>query len=235
MKKKYFKLLAQHLIFYIYWFLISIIYQFKLKNKKYYIIDNCDIYFINLSHRIDRLDQLKNEFKRLNIKEPIRFNAIYNKNGALGCSLSHKGIYELLLKTKNLTLICEDDIEFHCSKEQLDFIINAFYNDTRLDVLCLGHFSNYKFSINKNFFITTNTQTTSCYILKPHMIYKFLNIANYSISGLSKNINSENIFAIDQVWKKLQLQNVFVVPKIKCVVQRKSFSDIQNNVVDYGV
>jgi hypothetical protein len=216
------------------WMTKSFIYYFKKNKKTIYSINNCEIYYINLNHRIDRKKLIENEFLKLQITHAIRFNAIKNNNGALGCSISHKSIYELVKNSNKLVLICEDDIQFNSSKFYLDKLINDFNNDIRLDVLCLAYSSFLNFSISDDFYITSNTQTMSCYILKPHVIKKFIEIANESIYGLM-NFKNEQTYAIDQVWKKLQYLYVFAIPKIRVASQRKSYSDIKKLEVDYNV
>jgi len=69
-------------------------------------------FFINLESRKDRLKHVTNELHKLGI-EGERFNAIKNKNGAIGCTLSHIKCLELA-KERDYpqVFICEDDIKF---------------------------------------------------------------------------------------------------------------------------
>jgi GR25 family glycosyltransferase involved in LPS biosynthesis len=51
--------------------------------------------YINLNSRSDRRKETENEFEKLNIKDYVRFPAIYNSsNGAIGCLQSHIAILE---------------------------------------------------------------------------------------------------------------------------------------------
>jgi len=70
-------------------------------------------YYINLEERPDRKDQVIQEFKKIGINNPERFNAIKCASGAVGCSMSH---LKCLLNAKKQNwehiLIVEDDITF---------------------------------------------------------------------------------------------------------------------------
>jgi glycosyl transferase family 25 len=208
-------------------------FTFVKKNK---IINyhDCEIYYINLDHRVDRKKEIEDEFINIGILNAKRISAIKNDNGALGCAMSHKLIFTLALSNSKLTWVCEDDVTFLTTKGELDKLINDFYNDSRLDVLSISYNALYKIKVTKQFYITSNTQTMSCYILKPHVLNDFLNIAEESVLALKKG-NLEEDYAIDQVWKKLQRKYIFALPTSVKVIQRPSFSDIRNTNVDYSL
>lgn len=208
-------------------------FTFVKKNK---IINyhDCEIYYINLDHRVDRKKEIEDEFKNIGILNAKRISAIKNDNGALGCAMSHRLIFTLALSNSKLTWVCEDDVTFLTTKGELDKLINDFYNDSRLDVLSIAYNALYKTKVTKQFYITSNTQTMSCYILKPHVLNDFLNIAEESVVALKKG-NLEEDYAIDQVWKKLQRKYIFALPTSVKVIQRPSFSDIRNTNVDYSL
>jgi glycosyl transferase family 25 len=208
-------------------------FNLNFDKKRYYFSYNfCDIYYINLDHRLDRRIEIEEEFKKIGIYGAKRIIAIKKDNGALGCAMSHRFIYNLALSSNKLTWICEDDITFLTTRNELENLVNDFFNDSRIDVLSISYNSRYKLKINKNFYITSNTQTASCYIIKPHVLNDFINIAEESILGLEKG-GLEKHFAIDKVWKKLQRKYIFALPTKVKVIQRPSFSDIRNIFVDY--
>ena len=68
--------------------------------------------FINLEHRSDRLEHVKEELKKIGV-EGERVNAVKLAQGAIGCTMSHIKCIELA-KTRNWphVFICEDDITF---------------------------------------------------------------------------------------------------------------------------
>ena len=45
----------------------------------------------------------------------------------------------------------------------------------------------------------------------------------------------EDYLALDQVWKILQRDYIFVIPKKKVLKQRSGYSDIMGRYVDYGL
>ena len=71
-----------------------------------------NVYYINLEERKDRKEHVEKQLDLLGWKYQ-RFNAIKNKSGRLGCSLSH---LNLLMEAKKKDLpyivIIEDDIQF---------------------------------------------------------------------------------------------------------------------------
>jgi len=92
-----------------------------------------EIYYINLNKSKDRNMHMKRQFKLHNLNTYHRFNGINgklykpskyeksiliapqfkNKNGIVGCALSHYKLWQQLIKKKtDIALICEDDIEF---------------------------------------------------------------------------------------------------------------------------
>jgi len=91
------------------------------------------IYYINLKKEKDRNIHMKRQFKLQNLNNYHRFNGINgrlykiskyeksilispkfkNKNGIIGCALSHYKLWQQLIKKNvDIALICEDDIEF---------------------------------------------------------------------------------------------------------------------------
>ncbi len=229
-----FKISVHRLLLFLNWTLKSFKISFERENHQFYGIDKCEIYYINLDHREDRRKEITEEFGKLNLSNYKRISAFKNANGALGCAMSHKYIYEHSLESKNLIMVCEDDVSFLLSRAQLDDLINSFYHNSKLDVLCLAYNALYHNEVNKDFYISSNIQTMACYILKPNILNEFIGMANVSIQALTDGKSEEN-YAIDQVWKRLQKKIIFAFPKKRVVIQRPSYSDIRNVNVDYKV
>jgi glycosyl transferase family 25 len=228
------KISLECIIIYTRWITKSIIKNSSNNKHNYVGLENCEIYYINLDHRVDRKNNMEKEFSKLNINNSERFSAIKNSNGALGCSISHKSIYQKVKNKNKPVLICEDDALFLTSRTHIDNIIIEFLKDSRLDVLCLAYNDLFKIRVNRHFFITSNTQTMSCYLLKPYVINDFIEMADTSISGLSEN-KPEEYFAIDMVWKNLQRSYIFALPYTRFVVQKPSYSDIRKTEVNYNI
>lgn len=200
------------------------------------IFDITDVKYINLESRKDRNIQMINEFNKLDLINYSRFDAVNNNNGALGCSLSHKFVIEQwYAKKSRLLMICEDDASFNGDLNELEILLSNFYQDDRLDVLCLGynHFNQQHY--NDLFYLTSDTVTTSCYVLKPHMKEILINNINLSIKLLRCGIDTQYKVGIDQVWTLLQKKYFFVIPKKRFAYQRESFSNISNKYANRKV
>jgi glycosyl transferase family 25 len=197
------------------------------------IDDWLDVIYINLAHRIDRKKDLVIEFSKIGLANYKRFDAVQKSNGALGCANSHRDSLKYYLDIEKLLMICEDDISFIGSCDTIMILLEGFINDSNLDVLCLGFNHSNQYSYNHYFFLTSDTQTMSCYVLKPHMKEIMLNNFDLSVQLLEYGIDKIYRPEIDQVWKSLQKDYNFVIPKIRFAYQRESFSDIEMKIVDY--
>jgi len=200
--------------------------------------------YINLDHRTDRRKLAEDEFDRLGIPE-VRFPAIHNKDGRIGCIESHLTILKSDLT--NVTWVCEDDIEFLVDRDTLDTHINEFLK-SKADILCLGFANRRSEDYSENLLRSFDVQTTSSYIIKPSfkpiLIELWSGILDSLKTGkphplegvfMKLNVHKGDFLFLDQSWKLLQQSHVFVIPKIRCVKQRASFSDIEKEYVDYGV
>jgi glycosyl transferase family 25 len=215
------------------------------------IISSMHIEYINLKERSDRKSQIESELHRLNIKNYLRFEAIKATPGALGCALSHLEIFKNAPRNKPL-FVLEDDCEFLIDEDRLDHLVTYFLT-SKADVFCLAYnipnkaIQNLIRQIRYNFFKpsiwkfllgplkrSAKIQTTSCYILKPHMIQILEDLARTSVEELSNGAPAHQS-AIDQKWKSLQKKYVFVIPKRRAAKQRASFSDIEIEYKDYGI
>jgi len=205
-------------------------------------------YYINLDHRDDRKILIEEEFKKLNIDSFVRVPAIYTPNeGALGCLASHIKALEAAPLTCDAIWICEDDIEFKVDRTTLNsFIVEFMISDA--SILCLGYNSRYEMEYSPLLKHTKDTQTASCYIVKSafrHTLLEFWkSVLVFRINKLEHPykhiymklpINKAEYEVTDQSWKVLQQSYVFVIPKSRCVIQRSSYSDIENRHVNYGV
>lgn len=200
------------------------------------LIDGLKIVYINLAHRIDRKQLTENELTRIGFKSFSRFEAIKKFNGSLGCALSHVNVLEEWNEKKfQCLMVCEDDIEFLSDLEDFIDIYKSFISDDNLDVCCLG-FNNFnQVRYNSTFYLTSNTQTTSCYLVKSRMKEPLTEKFKLSVKLIEGNIDSQFDTAIDQVWKSLQKKYFFVIPHKRFVIQRLSYSDIENRYTNYNV
>ena len=69
-------------------------------------------FFINLESRVDRLENVQNELRKMGIIGE-RINAVKSKVGGIGCTLSHiRCLEEAKQRGYEQVFICEDDIKF---------------------------------------------------------------------------------------------------------------------------
>lgn len=190
-------------------------------------------FYINLDKRPDRNQQVEREFAKLGI-EATRVPASLHTNGALGCALSHIRTLSASLASGGPIMIAEDDVQFSKDGHIVLDTISQFLEDDLLDVLLLAN--NQKatpIEYSSLLAITSEAQTTACYIAKPRTIASLLDVFTTSAHLLDQGIDKK-IAAIDQVWKKLQRkQFIFAVPTRQLAWQRQGFSDIEGRFTDY--
>lgn len=198
-------------------------------------IGDCEIVYINLKHRTDRNMEIIDEFNLLNIEGFKRFNAIKNSDGLIGCASSHVEVLKQFKSSnKKLLMVCEDDLKFLTSISEINELINEFYNNEKLSVLCMSsnHFNSIE--ISSKLSLTTDTQTTSCYLVKKSYVDELISIFSLSKKMLEAKIPAEYA-ALDQIWKINQSESFFVIPNKRIAFQRESFSDIERKNVNYMV
>jgi hypothetical protein len=205
-------------------------------------MDQIDIfYFINLERRPDRLKEITNELRKMDIpaEKVIRVKALDHKFGALGCSKSHIGAIKHFLTTgKDRCLILEDDFQFTESKDKTNEVLNKiFTSKTDIDCLMLT-------TVEKGLHISPTIEkdvlqkiywapTTSAYIITkeyaPRLLYNF----NEGATKLEKWINAfgeiESSFTLDIYWVHEQLYSSFYLTVPKLGKQSNSPSDIKNS------
>ena len=196
-------------------------------------LERCDIVYINLDHRTDRREKIEKEFAKIGAKKVKRFPAYKHERGAIGCAMSH---HEVLASTiiahDRILMICEDDLEFTVNRQRLDHLIEEFYKDSRMDVLCLAYNRRNGIQVSPDFLISSSTRTTACYLAKPRAIKSLEMSALKSIELLKQGL-PEKVAAIDVVWSQSQKDFIFALSHPRAAVQSLSYSDILGREVDY--
>lgn len=190
-------------------------------------------FYINLKHRVDRKKHVENQFDAVGFI-PERVDAIYCRNGALGCALSHIKCIELA-KERRLpyACICEDDILFMNPKQTKKSISDLLNSTIQWDVLLLGaNIAPPYFKLTTQCMLVRNAQTTTGYIVKQAYYNTLLQNIRTGISGLLMYQNPK-VYAIDIYWKKLQKIDRWMILVPLAVVQRPDYSDIECRTVNY--
>jgi len=199
-------------------------------------VDSVPIRVINLESRADRLRETEAELATMGITQWSRFSAVKDSNGALGCALSHAQLMEQVQGLEPAVMVCEDDIEFLVSPEELRTLVSEFLTNPALDVLCLAfHLRLPPHVITSRLAITADTATAACYVVKTRAL-PMLRDSFVEATHLIRAGKPLGLVAIDRHWRKLQRRElVFAVPRERAVRQRPSYSDIEGHDVFYGV
>ena len=196
--------------------------------------------YINLDERIDRLNHIEKLKKKYDFFKDIeRFKAYKNKNGLAGCGFSHIKCLEKMMKTdEEYFLIIEDDLVILNDNNFIKFqddLKNIL--DKEWDVIVLTPRGDRDKSYTKydpiNFSKITNNQTTTGYIVKKYFAPKLIEIIKFGLNNLLRG-GDPNKYAIDQVWKQLQPQNIFLYYHNIFAGQLPGFSSIENRNTNYN-
>lgn len=203
------------------------------------VFDN--VYVINLAARKDRLEQITQELKSVEIKHEI-FTAvngvpsgvklpdyIVKTPGVAGCMFSHIRIIEDAKKRNfNKILILEDDAEF---AKNFIKLFNNFYNNLPQDwqMVYLGGSSHPILSekINENVIKTKGAYTTHAYGIKSDVFDTVINNIDIK-SGVQYAHPIDAFYAIN-------VHSIFTtyLSKPNLVYQRAGYSDIRNGFRNY--
>lgn len=201
---------------------------------------------INLKKRSDRRRECLDEISALNsnLVEFDFFEAIEdNERGAIGAAVSHCSVINsfLISSKDDCFLVLEDDFSLRNPDGFDETISKILSMRTSWDVFLLGHAAAVPIDIYKeaDFYRVVNAQTTIGYIINRSFAPELLATFHMSASILDKNrhLNKEfaaKSFAIDILWKYLQVKYRFITKIPSIVYQRPSYSDIEKTYVNYG-
>jgi len=189
------------------------------------------VIYINLDHRTDRKDIMAKFFEnaKIPLEKVIRFSAINNIRGKLGCVSSHMEVIKLAKHNgwKN-TLILEDDLEiFHFEEgyKQLEELVNL----SKWDVIMLcGWYQKFDFP---RIYAASNS---GAYLVNENYIDKLLSNRIVSVNSLRKatgfNFNTCR-FNSDVAWLPLQKVDIWYGLSPCLCRQVDGFSDISKKVI----
>ena len=197
------------------------------------------IYYINLDRRTDRKELFEKQVEKyeLPMNKIVRFSAIEDNYGAIGCSKSHLEILKLAQKNKyRNVLIFEDDFEFLVSKEEFYNNLNKFFKNYKdnFDFCYLQY--NLLESEEKDNIVGYARKTFggAGYIINNRILKKFIEILEKAIDNFIKTHNHQ-LYAIDTCWHPLQKSSESFYFKKRIGKQRASYSDIEKSFVDYNL
>lgn len=198
------------------------------------------IFYINLEKRADRKEHFLQEMKKFCVDESkiVRIDAIYNKNGALGCTKSHiKALEQFMANPAWLTcIIFEDDFTFcDTSVENNTGLLKKFFtNFTDWGMLLLA--SNQNKSPSKETHVegikeVVYSQTTSGYCIHKDSVTEVYKNFKESAAALEKG-DAIYQYAVDVFWNRLTMKRFCFSPNMG--YQYPGYSDIENRNVSYG-
>ena len=194
------------------------------------------VFVINLARRTDRLTRFEAEMQSLKVDGYLRFEAIEDDFGILGCTRSHAGVLRSMLgRSWSCIMICEDDAEFLVSRDELDVLVDAFLDDDDAEVACLAYHHLRRPARHNALFVRAPepTTTAACYLVKRSIAADLLNCYDTGARELA-NGGDRMVFGNDAIWSRLQRTRVFLIPIKRAVRQASGYSDVERAVVDYG-
>ncbi len=197
--------------------------QNKILNK---IVNLKNILYINLATRPDRKTHIESELKKLNFIG-TRFDALTHPvYAARGCALSHTACLQMALDNKwNHILVLEDDAEFLNPELFLTQLNKFLQRHSTWDVLILAgnNVGPYEI-IDETCVKISKCLTTTAYLVNEQYIPKLLNNFQESLDKFTH---------IDRWWNNLQVKDNWMMLTPLTVIQKTSYSDIENKVIDY--
>lgn len=190
------------------------------------------VVFINLEKRKDRLDDIIEVCKVFPPEKVVRFNAIENKEcGLIGCGKSHAQVIQMAIdnKWKNV-LVLEDDTtwnKYDTGYTNLEELVKKDY-----DVIIIGGCLDENGIFDTNTNRVVNVQTTTAYIVHEKFYNTLLDNFNTGVTLLEQT-GIHWLYAIDQYWKQLQREHIFLMIVPNMMYQSDGFSDNSRTYVYY--
>ena len=199
------------------------------------IADIKNVFYINLSDRIDRKQQVEQQLNLVGLNNYNRFNAIKLPNGALGCSMSHLKCLQIA-KDKKLDhiLIVEDDIIFLNPEIFIKQLNRFLENNKEWDVLLIAgnNVPPYKV-IDETCVQVSWCQTTTGYLIRNQYYDTLITNIKEGINHLIREPKNKIMYAIDKYWLSLQKRDTWLLLIPLTVSQKEGYSDIEKQVTNY--
>lgn len=191
------------------------------------------VIYINLDHREDRRNIMKEFFEKSNIpfEKIARFSAIKRSRGALGCLESHMEVLKLANREKwKNVLILEDDLKWSENFQKNYNKLEELAKLPNWDVIMLaGWYSEYNFP---RIFKANNT---GAYLVNERYRGKLLDNRTRAFNKFSNGVgfNFDNIrFNADVSWHEIMKSDNWYGLNPCICYQIDGFSDITNRVTE---
>jgi len=195
------------------------------------------VYYINIDNRTDRNAHFLREMQKIQCDGIVRVPAVEHKIGILGCIQSHIKVLKMCLYDDNeFALICEDDFTFKGENREVQFLLQqALSTCIEWNVILLAVNGKTKPTSFKYIHKVIHSQTASAYLIKKVYVPVLLALweNTYAKTGHLKKKPPHDL-CLDICWKQLQHDKWYAVnPTLG--YQYKSYSNIENRVVEYRV
>ena len=197
------------------------------------------IFYINLDKRIDRRIEIEQELQNFDFPQNIitRFSAIEDINGigCIGCMKSHLDILKIAQERKYENIIIfEDDFKFIIDKKIFYTNFHHFFDTYRekFDVLMLSYNLHESEPINDLIGYCRKAQTASGYIVNRRIFSELITTMEHALEKLIIT-NQHWLYVNDICWFSLQKTKEWYYLIERVGIQRPSFSDLANKMVDY--
>lgn len=195
-----------------------------------------DVHYINLDKRVDRKEQIEEQFKSSTLFKLRRFSAVLKEDdGAIGCTFSHlKLLKKAIDENMEYIIIIEDDFVATNMKLLERKVSKTIRLASDFDVLLLGGNIVPPYTKNSNDTIqVTHSQTTVGYMVKKHYFQRLYDNIKQGLYYLMKMPEQRVKYAIDKFWIQLQKKDKWIMIFPLMVYQRESYSDIEKRNTDY--
>jgi GR25 family glycosyltransferase involved in LPS biosynthesis len=158
--------------------------------------------------------------------------------GILGCAKSHILALEAFLSTSDNIQTCiifEDDFTFTKTQDEINDLINLFFNNIKeYDVLMLASNTLHEEETEYSFITKIiNAQTLSGYSISKQFAPTLLKNYKESVQILEYIGYKVYQYCFDIYMKQLQPKSLWYCLNPKIGKQMKSYSDIENQIVNY--
>lgn len=185
------------------------------------------VIYINLAHRTDRQQQLRQQLSILPSTKISRLEAVLDKrvDGHVGCTRSHIAALQLAIENKwDNVLILEDDAVW---SDLGQFSLLSRLASNPYDVIVLGgtYASHENYRLQK-------CHSAASYLIRNHYLATLLLCFQRSLSDLLRTAHPPTS-ALDVAWHQLQAKDNWYLVYPPLMVQGAGYSDIANKSVDY--
>lgn len=201
------------------------------------MVDRIDkVYYINLEKRTDRRDLIEMDLGKVNMQAE-RFVGILQEPGIVGCGKSHLAVMKKAREAnlKNV-LILEDDFTFLKNREEIDAMLNKFFDNIGDDydvcMFCCQNLVEKPESDRDYIKKIQRANNASAYLINGKYLDSIIALYEHAIPLLETTGEHWN-YANDQVWCQLQEKDTWYVFADRLGKQRSGYSDNANRFMDY--